>query len=504
MLTLSGIMRPGVPYTVAVREEMRGQSRYWLVAIILLGALVRWPSLFANTFHADEALFGSWARLIGVWRDPLLSSQLVDKPPLLFYLQALFFPILGTPAPWVARLPNFIASLLLVPLTAQLAWRLYQTWLPALAAALFIALSPYTVQFSATAFTDPLLTVLLASSLLAAVAGGRQRRALWAGLLFGLALATKHQALLFAPLLLAAGWMHGWSRARWARWLAGVLGPVLAVLLWDAARDAPSLWAVQGQNYGGLRLAWSWELWPRLEEWARWWQIMFGSQVLGFALLLALPVFLALLIYDRDWSTAYDQLILLYVLAYAGLHWFLTVPVWDRYLLPLAPLVALLLGRFGTRVIAFVGPNFGSERRVEAVRVLALLFLFGLLLPAGWAARRGAFPVGGFPEADSGAARIAAVLYDAPYGTVLYDHWYGWQWRYYFFDRRVLAYWFAGPDTLAEDLEAFGSHGTRYLVLPEGEVGLPAFRAATAAGFQPAPLYAAGTMVLYRLDPLEP
>jgi 4-amino-4-deoxy-L-arabinose transferase-like glycosyltransferase len=181
---------------------MRGQSRFWLVAIILLGALVRWRGLFANTFHADEALFASYARLIGVWRDPLLNSQLVDKPPLLFYLQALFYPIMGTPAPWVARLPNFFASLLLIPLTASLAWRLYRTWLPVLAAALFIALSPYTVQFSATAFTDPLLAALLAASLLLTVAaGGPGRRPLLAGLLFGLAIATKHQALLFAPLI---------------------------------------------------------------------------------------------------------------------------------------------------------------------------------------------------------------------------------------------------------------------------------------------------------------
>lgn len=484
---------------------MRGQSRFWLVAIILLGALVRWRGLFANTFHADEALFASYARLIGVWRDPLLNSQLVDKPPLLFYLQALFYPILGTPAAWVARLPNFFASLLLIPLTASLAWRLYRTWLPVLAAALFIALSPYTVQFSATAFTDPLLAALLAASLLLTVAaGGPGRRPLLAGLLFGLAIATKHQALLFTPLIVAAGWMHHWSLPVWRRWILGVFLPVAALILWDASRDAPSLWAVQRHNYGGLRLVWSWELWPRLEEWASLWQVMFGSQILGFALLLALPVFLALLINDRDWPTAYDQLILLFVIGYAAAHWFLNIPVWDRYLLPLAPLVALLLGRFGTRVIAFVGPNLGGERRVEVVRVLALLFLFLLLLPAGWAARRGAFPVGGFPEADQGAARIAAILYDAPYGTVLYDHWYGWQWRYYFFDRRVLVYWFAGPDTLAEDLEAFGSDGTRYLVLPEGDAALPPRQAAATAGFQPVPLHAAGSMVLYRLDGAEP
>lgn len=480
---------------------MPRSSRFWLLIILILGAFLRWPALFANSFHGDEALFASWARLIAVWRDPLLSAQLVDKPPLHFYLQALFYPLLGAPAAWVARLPNFVASLLLIPITARLAWQLYRAWLPALAAALFIALSPYTVQFSATAFTDPLLTTLLAAALLfAARPGARRRDAGLSSLLFGLALLTKYQALLFAPLLLAAGWMRGWPPALWRRWLGGALLPVAFLLLWETAREGPPIWAVQSANYGGLRLVYSWELWPRLEEWARWWQIMFGSPLLGFALLLALPVFLALLIYDRDWPTAFDQLFLLFVLVYAGLHWFVAVPIWDRYLLPLAPLAALLLGRLGARVITFMGPSLGSARRAHLLRVGALLFLFLLLLPPGWAARSGDLPVGGYPQADRGAAEIAAILVDAPYGTVLYDHWYGWQWRYHLFDRGVYVSWLPHPAALVEDLQTFGMLGERYLVTPAGPAGEPLRRAALSAGFRPVAVHEAGEIVLYALE----
>jgi len=480
---------------------MRGPTRLWLIAIILFGAFLRWPALFANTFHGDEALFASWARLIAVWRDPLLTTQLVDKPPLLFYLQALFYPLLGTPASWVARLPNFIASLLLIPLTARLVWQLYRSWLPALAAALFIAASPFTVQFSATAFTDPLLTTLLAAALLFATRPAPRRRdALLGGLLFGLALLAKYQALLFAPLLLAAGWVRGWPRGLWRRWLGGALLPVALLLLWDALRGGPAIWAVQGGNFGGLRLAYSWELWPRLEAWAGWWQHLFGSPLLGFALLLGLPVFLALIIYDQDWPTAFDQLFLLFVLAYAGAHWFVAVPVWDRYLLPLAPLVALLLGRFGARVIAFAGPALGGQGRVRLLRAGALLLLFILLLPPAWAARGGAFPVGGTSDADGGAAQIAAALAGAPYGTVLYDHWYSWQWRYHFFDRGVYVNWIADPGALAEDLRVFGAEGSRYLAAPPGPAGEPLRRAAASAGYRAVPVQEAGEIVLYALE----
>lgn len=479
---------------------MRGSSRLWLVVIILSGAFVRLPGLFANSFHGDEALFATWARLIAVWRDPLLNSQLVDKPPLLFYSQAFFYPLMGTPEPWVARLPNYIASLLLIPLVGVLSWRLYRHWLPALAAALFIALSPFTVQFSATAFTDPLMTALVTGSLLAVVTAAPQARGpLLGGVLLGLAVATKYQALLFVPLVAALAWMQGWSRSRWWRWLVGVVLPIVTSLLWVAVRDGPVLWAVQQQNYGALRPAWSWELWPRLEEWAQLWGIMFGSPVLGFAILLALPVFLALLIYDRDWPAAYDQLLLLFIIGYVELHWFLAIPIWDRYLLPLAPLAACLLGQFGTRVIAFIGPALGAESRVRLLRIAALLVLLVLLVPPALGARQGTFPVGGQPDADSGAELVAGVLYDAPYGTVLYDHWYSWQWRYYLLDRGVHVNWFSHPVALAEDLEVFGKEGSRFVALPANEMALPVKDAVAGVGYELVPVEAAGDIVLYHI-----
>ncbi|NKQ34339.1 MAG: phospholipid carrier-dependent glycosyltransferase, partial [Chloroflexi bacterium] len=149
--------------------------RWTLVGLVLLAFFLRLRGLFANTFHADEALFASWARLIAVWRDPLLATQAVDKPPLLFYLQALFYPLQG-PVEWAARLPNFVASLLLVPLTAVFAHylerepQISQIFSGPLIAAAVVAFSPLAIQFSATAFTDPLLTFWLTASLTAFVA----------------------------------------------------------------------------------------------------------------------------------------------------------------------------------------------------------------------------------------------------------------------------------------------------------------------------------------------
>ena len=491
-----------------------------MVVLILAATAVRFHGLFANTFHPDEALFAGWARLVAVWRDPLLQTQAVDKPPFLFYLQALFYPLMATPAAWVARLPNFMASILLIPLAGRLPWALYGDGLATFVATVFVALSPFTIQFSATAFTDPLMTVLLMGSLVAIAAGrvghdrgrdasataaNRQRPAhvpLIAGFLFGLAVISKHQSWLFLPLAGGLGALCGWRWPQWRRWLWGALLPLMALFLWDLARtERPSLWSQQFANYGGLRPAWSWELWPRLGAWGQLWTVLLGSPLLAFLLVLALPVFLALLIYHQDWPTAYDQFFLLFILAYMAAHWFLAVPVWDRYLLPLAPLVGLLLGRFLSRVVAFVAPELPAAVNrgwlVIGVAVLPAL----LALPAAFEARQGGFPVGGQPAADGGAAEVADSLVDAPYGTVLYDHWYSWQWRYYLFDSGVYVSWFPYPQALIEDLRAFAEEGEddRYLALPASRVARPVRRAVVEAGFELRRVDSAGEIVLYRV-----
>jgi 4-amino-4-deoxy-L-arabinose transferase-like glycosyltransferase len=484
--------------------------RWLLILVILAGTAVRLRGLFANGFHDDEALFASWARSIAVWRDPLLQQQAVDKPPLLFYLQALFYPLMAAPAPWVARLPNLIASILVIPLTATLVHRIYRDRLALFAAALFVAFSPLAVQFSATAFTDPLMTCLLVAALVATVASGARLTAgvetelpvpFLAGLLLGLATATKHQAWLFLPLIIGLALLSRWRRRTWVAWSAGLFLVVIALLIWDVGQgDGISLWSAQLRSYGGLRLAWSWELWPRLEEWAGLWGLLVGSPVLGFLIVLALPAFLALIIYHQDWPTAYDQLFVIFLIAVGALHWFIAVPVWDRYLLPIVPLAGLLIGRFLARVMDFVEPGLPTLVARQSLASLVLLAFGLLLVPGAVAARTGTFPVGGSPQAGAGAAEIAATLAPAPYGTVLYDSWYSWQWRYYLFDSRVYVSWFPQATALVDDLLAFAGDGpARYLALPRGPQARPVTRAVEEAGFGLEEVAASDDIVLYEV-----
>lgn len=477
---------------------MSQSSRAFLVAAILLAAALRFPAIYANHFHADEALFASWARLIAIWRDPLLAGQSVDKPPLLFYLQALNYPLFGA-VEWAARMPNVAASLLTVPLTAVLSWRLYQEQAAALAAALIVATSPLAVQFSATAFTDPLLTALLVAALL--WSSGDSRPFL-SGLLFGLAVLTKHQAWLFLPLLMGIGWLNGWRGRQYWQAAVGFVPPLLLLLGWQIVRGGSlDLWNNQLSNFGGLRLAWSFELLPRLRTWAALWPYATGSALLLW-LALSIP-FLGWRAWrwPEDKLALTDALLLLFLFSYVASHWLLAVPVWDRYLLPLVPVAATIAGRS-------LGLLLNALTRIRQPAVAPALILLLLLLvqasPA-LAARAGLFPVGGRPDSDQGAWQIAAYLQGAPYGTVLYDHWFSWHWRYAFIDRGVYTSWFEHPQGLAQDLKLFGKEpGKRYLVLPGDASAGPVLRAVRRSGFRALPVLRteeAPGMILYLLRP---
>ncbi|MBN1314661.1 MAG: hypothetical protein JXA42_04315 [Anaerolineales bacterium] len=453
-------------------------SKIWwpFAAILFIAAFLRTPQLDGPRFHPDEALFASFARAIAVWHDPMLAHAPVDKPPLLFYLQALCYPFLG-PREMAARLPNYYASILTVALTAAVIFKLlrkahipnsvqaeHQTLstarIAALIAGLFVALSPLAVGFGPTAFTDPLMVMWAMAALLAATGG----RPAWAGFWLGLGLATKYQALLFAPLVLFFLYQAGHTRklAACTRFLALAGVPVAIAAAWDLARVGSfSLIGKQISGYGGLHLVPIYDLLPRLLDWFKTSWFIAGSAVLGLFLVSSITWWVFRGISEKNLAPL-DKIgftIAGWLLAYATLHWILNIQVWDRYLLPVVPMAAILIGlavlRFST--------DAGSIR-AKNMNLLVLLII--LLLPAAIGAMEGELPIGGDHGTNEGIDQVAGYFARHPYGTVLYDHWLSWELRYYLFDSRVYISWFPDPAGLVTDLEAFSSRSARYIVIP--------------------------------------
>lgn len=455
--------------------------------VLLTGFALRAAPLTQNRFHPDEALYATFARLIASGRDPMLATVVVDKPPLPFYLTAASMSLFG-PTEFAARLPFFFAGVISIALLHQLGCALYNRRAGTLAA-LALALSPIAILFAITLFTDTLLVAFLLWSLLMAV---RQKWS-WAGLAFGLAFACKQTALFFLPLILLLGLINSLAPTRprahtFIHFLWPAITCIALIFLWDFARHAPISFWIQGyaDNNPG-RLVRSNEIWPRLNGWLDLLQTLSGARLADLTLILGLPPLL--LFSRRSLAAIHDFTLSGFTLTFLAGYWLLAFNVWDRYLLALTPIVALLLSRVIDRLTYFVMriPLLATRNTEYALRIVLLLSAFSLL-PSALVASRSGYPIGGDHGAYDGIDQIAETLRQVPPGSVLYDHWLSWELGFYLFDGPAYMVWMPGPEALADDLRAFGATSPRYIVSPAWESFAETKAAIEAAGFTVEPI----------------
>jgi 4-amino-4-deoxy-L-arabinose transferase-like glycosyltransferase len=466
---------------------MRHNYQLPIALLALLAATLFYGlPLTQNRFHPDEALYASFARLIASGRNPVLVGMVVDKPPLSFYLNALSLVSIGGNE-LAARLPTFFASVVSVALVYRLGQCLYEPRVAALAAWLF-ALSPFASLFAVTAFIDPLLTAfgLWAMWMCAA----RQPR--WAALALGLAFATKQTAVIFLPLGLAltltrlpptAGWREAirsvWPFITWA--VAGLTIVLALTFAWDALRQPPiGVWSQGYSDNAPNRLIRSGEVALRANAWLEWLGYITASAPLNLVLVFGLPLLLSLGLRQPSRAALTDLLLTTYGSLYLAAYWLLAFNVWDRYLVPLVPLVMLLLARVVWRLTDSVQSALNFQP--SAFRLLPFAFCL-LLLPSTLVASRSGYPIGGDHGAYDGIEAAARYMNTLPDGTVLYDFWLSWQWNFYLFEGPAYVAWMPSPDVFATDLRSFGRSSPRYLVVPSWESDAEAREAAARAGF---------------------
>ena len=442
-----------------------GRRGWALVALLLAAWALRLPPLVHAPLHPDEALYGSWGLSVGYGQDPWLSGSPVDKPPLLLYTlagsQLLFGHRMGL------RLPGLAAGLLTVPLVYALAAALFRDHLSPAVAALAVAFAPLAVVLSGTGFPDPLMIAL---GLAACVAVVRKHIPL-AGVLLGLSFATKQTGLVWLPLSAAIFVLHP-GRMRRDRALlsfAGCFSLVVGLIFaWDAVRvlqGARSYWQAGITGYGGLRFIRPRELVPRFQQWLAAGRYLFASAPIHVLILAGIPAVLwAGLVERRDSRRPLTYAALVSFLAiYVLLHWFVAFPVWDRYLLTLVPVLALILGVTVCRVARWAG----SGARWVPLGLAALLTAF-LTVPAVQASA-GRYPIARERDRYHGIDDVTAFLARRPAGTVVYHHWLGWHYRHALWEAPLhLAYW-PNPEWLARDVQAFGQSGPRFIAFPAWE-----------------------------------
>ncbi len=383
---------------------------FLLIAFLLLAAGIGlrdpWPS--------DEPRFALVARQMvesGDWLFPHRGSELYsDKPPLLFWLQALSFELLRS---WriAFLLPSLLAGLLTLGLVWDLGRRLWSPRVGLYAAAALLLTLQFTWQFK-RAQIDPLVTLWITLAnwgLLIHLLRGPRWGAYWLGCAAaGFGVISKGVGVLALLMLLPylllrwRGW-PGVLRTRGAawRWLAGVgffLAPILAWLLpmlfVAAARGGPEYAGyVQDlllrQTAGRYASSWAHQqpFWYYLPT------ILFAWLPLSLAYPGLIPRWL------RAWR-ARDARIALPLCWVGLLVVFFSIPSGKRevYVLPALPMLALV-----------AAPWLEELLRTRWLRAAALAFTAaaGFLLlgggAAGYAGRLGARMVErGLPAAGAG------------------------------------------------------------------------------------------------------
>ena len=488
-------------------------DRWALLALLLAALALRMPPVLQNRFHSDEALYGYWGLLIANWRDPGLVSVPVYKPPVLPYAVAVAQGLFGD-CEFSVRVPGLTSGLLLVPLSAALARALYRDRHAALAAAVCMALSPFGILFSATAFTD---LPMMALGLMACVAAAR-KKPLWAGLFAGLSFASKQPGLAWLPLVVMLQHLS-MDRPR-AKPLLITIGSWLSIVVlvavwdwWRVIQGAAGFWNLGVSGYGGLRFIWPHEVGTRLSGWMGLAGYLFASPVVNGLLLAGLPVLVgrALSTARRTRGALVDLLLVSFVLAYIFLHWLWAFPVWDRYLLPLLPTLSILVGRILVMLARWLGGAAG--RWLPSVGHLApaisVVLLIAFLSTPAWTAALSRYPVGGDHGAYDGIDEVAAYLNGLPEGTVVYQHWLGWEYDYYLFGGPIsIAYW-PTPAWLAGDVQAFGAGSERYVAFPSWESSARVEQALAEVGFELEPVLTTirrdgqFSFAVYRIQPMS-
>ncbi|MEZ4767361.1 MAG: glycosyltransferase family 39 protein [Caldilineales bacterium] len=473
----------------------------WIAGIVVAGAALRVVWAFQVGLHPDEALYASWALRIADGSDPALLGVYVDKPPFLPYLLAAIAWLMGGTFASISQLQHLVvagrlagvaAGLISLALLWSIARPVYGRRVAAMAVAL-LAVSPLAARLSPSLLTDPWLVLFMLLGLWAALRG----RPWLTGLACGLAFATKQQAVLIIPVVVAAYFLFRTGSpgraAQTQEWRVGTVAshrPARAglqagtlwrlvcgfaliatvVLWWDSQRWQwmPSYWERSATTYGGLALVAAPQLAQHLASWAG-----VLATVIGLPLLLLAAIMwggrLAIAIRAHrhahvlralpDSARRFDALLGVFLLVYLAVHLATSLAPWDRYALPLAPVLALLLAR----IVYWWADRIDQQGRRGAVVALAAVVAAGML----WAVITTASPR--FPVADNstydGVPAIAGYIRDQePPAAIVYHRTFGWHYGFYLYGADHDLRWWRSPADLAR--QAARQQGRQLVALP--------------------------------------
>jgi hypothetical protein len=254
------------------------------------------------------------------------------------------------------------------------------------------------------------------------------------------------------------------------------------------------------------------EIIPRLSAWAAFAQTLAGPGLVTGALgLIGIAAVVWRVRHEpRRRSTVLDLVLSAYLLAYSLGHWLVAFNTYDRYLLPILPLILLLMARGVRWAKDLIEPYIATMvENPEHFAQLAYITISGLsLVVFGGAARdasEGHIQVGGDLGEHSGIDVLANYLNRRDLGAIVYDQWLGWELGYYmgaWSDKRRVYY--RTPDALASGALSQPDMAPRYFPVPADEPVGPWLAALRKAGFAVSLAYEIPRFRVYELTATLP
>jgi 4-amino-4-deoxy-L-arabinose transferase-like glycosyltransferase len=353
--------------------------RALLFATLLIGAVVFFWGLgdiaLMSYNEARRAIPIGTMYATGDWLLPRLNGELyLTKPPLLYWLGTASAHLFGGPNEWAVRLPAALAATAIVVAAYRYALRQFGAWPALFTAQLLLANTSFTM-FARRAEIEMLLTALCFTALLAALRytranGGRGWLWLSYFLLGAAVLAKGPLALLFVTLPLLIDALYHSQPRQWqalrdpigwgifvvvgASWYAAVTWQ-MGFDIWQATIQKDILNKVHGTTGEPV---FSYFLWLLTD--------FFPASLL----LIAAP-----LATWRCWKNQHDSMALLLAVLTPLLIFTAFSDKHAKYLLPVYPLIAILLGKRLGELYETAGPAIRRS-----------LLVAGILLPVGYAA----------------------------------------------------------------------------------------------------------------------